>query len=217
MWHKYVSIAVPNYNASYHTSNGCEASRVFHGCIPYIILDLKLRIHPKQPHIPTLQVFQEVHDQTEIIYQIVRRNAMQAYIKHKVFYNKKANASTLKKSRLRNCLTAESRSSREQISFTEFWWIGPYIFEKVLPNNNYLVRKIGTKKTQVLHRMRMRQFTPHQPPPDKRLHQRRSTYKKQQTEDGQNCWQLKQNICHRHKTDVNLIASVTRRLNFNQK
>ena len=29
-----------------------------------------------------------------------------------------------------------------------------------------MVRKIGTNKTQVLHRMRMRQFTPHQPPAD---------------------------------------------------
>ena len=37
---------------------------------------------------------------------------------------------------------------------------------KVLANNTYLVRKIGTNKTQVLHRMRMRQFTPRQPPAD---------------------------------------------------
>ena len=36
----------------------------------------------------------------------------------------------------------------------------------MLANNNYLVRKIGTEKTQVLHRMRMRQITPHQPPAD---------------------------------------------------
>jgi len=36
----------------------------------------------------------------------------------------------------------------------------------VLPNNNYLVRKIGTNKTQVLHRMRLRSFTPRQPIPD---------------------------------------------------
>ena len=31
LWHKYVSIAVLNYNTSYHTSIGCEPSRVFHG------------------------------------------------------------------------------------------------------------------------------------------------------------------------------------------
>ena len=51
-----------------------------------------------------------------------------------------------------------------KIPFTEFRWIGLYNIEKVLPNNNYLVRKIGTNKTQVLHRMKMRQFTPRQPP-----------------------------------------------------
>ena len=51
-----------------------------------------------------------------------------------------------------------------KIPFTEFRWIGPYIIEKALPNKNYLVHKIGTNKTQVLHRMRMRQITPRQPP-----------------------------------------------------
>ena len=33
----------------------------------------------------------------------------------------------------------------------------------MLPNNNNPVRKIGANKTQVLHRMQMRQFTPRQP------------------------------------------------------
>ena len=41
LWHKYVNIAVLNYNTSYHTSIGCEPRRVFHGRIPYKILDLK--------------------------------------------------------------------------------------------------------------------------------------------------------------------------------
>ena len=50
--------------------------------------------------------------------------------------------------------------------FTNFRWIGPYIVEKALPNNNCLVRKIGTNKTQGLHRMKLRLFTPRQPIPD---------------------------------------------------
>ena len=53
-----------------------------------------------------------------------------------------------------------------KIPFTEFGWIGPYIIEKVIPTNNYLLRKIGFNKTQVLHQTRIRQFTPHQPPAD---------------------------------------------------
>ena len=39
----------------------------------------------------------------------------------------------------------------------------------MLPNNNDLVRKIGTNKTQVLRRMRMHQLTPGQPPANIRI------------------------------------------------
>ena len=42
----------------------------------------------------------------------------------------------------------------------------PYIIEKVLPNKNYLVGKSGINKTQILHRMRLRQSTPRQHKPD---------------------------------------------------
>ena len=41
LWNKYVNIAVLNYNTSYHTSIGCGPKRVFHGRIPYNILDIK--------------------------------------------------------------------------------------------------------------------------------------------------------------------------------
>ena len=49
-----------------------------------------------------------------------------------------------------------------------FVGLAPNIIEKVLPDN-YLVRKIGANKTQILHRMRMRQFPPRQPPADIRI------------------------------------------------
>ena len=94
LWHKYVNIAVLIYNTSYHTY-GCEPSRVFHGRIPYNILDLKLGICRQQQPIPTLETAQDVLDQAEMIYQDVRKNAMQAYIKYKAYYDKKANASKL--------------------------------------------------------------------------------------------------------------------------
>ena len=53
LWHKYVNIAVLNYNTSYHTSIDCEPGRVFHGRIPYNVLDLELGIRPQQQPIPT--------------------------------------------------------------------------------------------------------------------------------------------------------------------
>ena len=59
MWHKYVSIAVLDYNISYQASIGCEPSRVFHGRIPYNVLDVKRGIRtqkvppPKLPDCPS--------------------------------------------------------------------------------------------------------------------------------------------------------------------
>ena len=169
LWHKYINIAVLNYNTSYHTSIGCEPSRVFHGRIPYSVLDLKLGIRPQQQPISTSQIAQEVLEQTEMIHQDVRKNIMQAYIKYKAYYDKKANASKLKEADFVYILQPKAYHQGSKIPFTKFRWIGPYIIEKVLPNNNYLVQKIGTNKTQVLHRMRTRQFTPRQPPADIRV------------------------------------------------
>ena len=51
---------------------------------------------------------------------------------------------------------------------TDSRWIGPYLVEKELPSN-YLVRKIGTSKTQVPHRTRMSLFTSRQPPANLRI------------------------------------------------
>ena len=166
LWHKYINIAFLRYNTSYHTSIGCEPSRVFHGRIAYNVLDLKLEICPHQQPIPTSQIAQEVLEQAEMIHQGVRNNTMQAYIKYKAYYDKKANASKLKEADYVYILEPKLDHQGSKIPFTEFRWIGPYIIEKVLPNNNYLVGKTGTNKTQVLHRMRMRQFTPRQPPAD---------------------------------------------------
>ena len=164
--HKYISIPVLNYKTSYHSSIGCEPSRVFHGRSPYNILDLKMGIRPQKTSSPDSEIAQDVLEQTEMIFQDVRRNTMQAHIKHKAYYDKKAIASKLKQSDYVYILQPKADQQGSKIPFTDFRWIGPYIIEKVLPNNNFLVRKIGTKKTQFLHPMRLRQFTPHQPIPD---------------------------------------------------
>ena len=81
LWHKYVSFAVLNYNTSHHVSIGCEPSKVFYGRTPYNIRDLKTCIRPQKIPSPDSQIAQDVLEQTEIIFQDVRKNGMQAYIK----------------------------------------------------------------------------------------------------------------------------------------
>ena len=53
-------------------------------------------IRPQKIPPPDSQIAHEVLEQTETIFQDVRKNAMQAYIKYKAYYDRKANASKLK-------------------------------------------------------------------------------------------------------------------------
>ena len=129
---------------------------MFHGRIPYNILDLKIDIRPQKIPSPDSKIAQDVLEQTEMIFQDVRRNAMQAYIKYKAYYDKKAHASKVNQSDYVYILQPKADHQGSKIPFTDFRWLGPYIIEKVLPNNNYVVRKIGTNKMQILHRMRLR-------------------------------------------------------------
>ena len=123
-------------------------------------------IRPQKTSSPDSEIAQDVLEQSEMIFQDVRRNTMQAHIKYKAYYDKKAIASNLKQSDYVYIQQPKADQQGSKIPFTDFRWIGPYIIEKVLPNNNFLVRKGGTNKTQFLHPMRLRQFTPHQPIPD---------------------------------------------------
>ena len=76
---------------------------------------------------------------------------------------KKTNASKLKQAEYVYILQPKADHQGSKIPFTDFRWIGPYIIEQVLPNKKHLLRKIGTNKVQLLHRMRLRQLTRRQP------------------------------------------------------
>ena len=53
-------------------------------------------IRPQKTPMPNSQVAQHVLEQMEVIFQDVRTNALQAFIKNEAHYEKKANASKLK-------------------------------------------------------------------------------------------------------------------------
>ena len=64
-WHNYLPIAILNYNTTYHSSIGCEPSRVFHGRVPHNILDHKLGL-PFNPNItPTTDFAEELLRRTK--------------------------------------------------------------------------------------------------------------------------------------------------------
>ena len=91
---------------------------------------------------------------------------MQSYTKYKKYYDKKAKASPLKEKDYCSLLQPKADHQGSKIPFRDFRWIGPYLVEKVLPNNNYIVRKLNTNKTQILHRFRLQKYNPEKPPED---------------------------------------------------
>ena len=93
-------------------------------------------IRPQKIPPADSQIAQDVLEQTETIFRDVRKNAMQAYIKYKAYYDRKANSSKLKQADYIFILQPKADHQGSKIPFTDFRWIGPYTIEKVLPNNN---------------------------------------------------------------------------------
>ena len=103
-------------------------------------------IHQRKMPAPNIQSAEDVLKQMEMIFHDVRKNTVQAYIKYKAYYDKKANASKLKEQQYVYVLHPIAVHQGSKLPFTEFQWKGPYIVVKALPNNNYLVQKLGTNK-----------------------------------------------------------------------
>ena len=93
-------------------------------------------------------------------------NIMLSYLKYKKYYDRKASAAPLKINDYCYILNPKADSQATKFAFQDCIWTGPYVVIKVLSNNNYTIRKIGTKYTQTLHRIRIRPYTPEQRLPD---------------------------------------------------
>ena len=166
MWHKYVQIAVMNYNTSYHESLGCQPTTVFHGRIPYNILDIKLGLKPEWKKEANENLTDELQKQIAEIHQSAKDNLMQSYLKYKRYYDKKATATPLKINDYCYVLNPKADNQSMKLAFKDCIWTGPYIVVKVLSNNNYVVGRTGTRYTQTLYRIRLRLYAPNQRVPD---------------------------------------------------
>ena len=162
-WHKYLPLVVLNHNTSYHASIGCEPTRVFHGRIPYNILDHKLGNIPNEKISPTTEFAEEIQNRTKTLIDKTKQNIMQSYIKYKEYYDRKAKAAPLKENEFCFVLQPKADHQGSKIPFRDYRWVGPFIVQKVLPNENYIVRRLNTNKTQILHRIRLKKFVPNQP------------------------------------------------------
>ena len=89
-----------------------------------------------------------------------KKNIMQSYFKYKGYYDRKPIAAPLEKGNY--CFVLQTLGDHQgfKISFREFRWIGSYVIKKILPNENYIVRRPISNKTQILQRIRTRKYNP---------------------------------------------------------
>ena len=166
MWHKYGQIAVMNYKTTYHETLGCEPSTVFHGRLPYNVLDLKLGIKPKWKTTPNSDIVEQLQKQIDEVRATANDKIMLSYLKYKKYHDRKASAAPLKVNNNCYILNLKANNQSTKIAFQDCIWTGPHIVIKVLSNNNYTIQKLGTKYTQTLHRIRIRPYVPEQRMPD---------------------------------------------------
>ena len=152
------------HNTTYHQSLKCTPSEVFHGRIPFNALDLKFG-NPLKCETTETDITRLV-DQVNEKYRQVNDNILQAYQKYKRYYDRKAQALPLKVNDFTFLLNPKLTTQSDKINFSDFKWEGPFKVNKVLTNFNYIIMKVGTFRTQCVHRMRLRPFTPNAPIPD---------------------------------------------------
>ena len=120
----------------------------------------KLGLNPNPRVLPTTDFADEFQRRTQILLDNTKKNIMQSYLKYKEYYDRKAKAAPLNQNDYCFILQPIADHQGSKIPFREYRWTGPYIVEKVLPNENYIVRKLNSNKTQILHRIRLRKYEP---------------------------------------------------------
>ena len=126
-------------------------------------MDHKLGNNPNEQINPTTGFAEEIQNRTKILIDKTKQNIMQSYIKYKEYYDRKAKAAPLKVNKYCFVLQPKADNQGSKIPFRDYRWVGPFAVQKVLPNENYIVRRINTNKTQILHRIRLKKFVPNQP------------------------------------------------------
>ena len=110
---------------------------------------------------------EEVQHRTQILIDQTKKNLMQSYLKYKDFYDRKAKAALLKEKDYCFVLQPKADSQASKIPFRDYRWIGPFVVQTVLSNDNCIVRRLNTNKTQILHCIRLKKFVPNAPLEDK--------------------------------------------------
>ena len=158
-WHKFSPLTISKYNTTYHTSIGRDPGRIFHGRVPYNLLNYKLGLQLKTGLVKATGFSDKILGKTQILYDKTKKKLMQSYIRSKKYYGKEPKASPLQERD--HCYILQRSADRQwsKIPRGDCRWTGPHVVENALPNEKYTGRKSNTNKIQSLQGARLANFT----------------------------------------------------------
>ena len=157
-WHKFLDYAVFAHNTSYNPSTRTTPTDLFHGQEPFKALEARFNV-PTRP-LPEFQSTQKLQDRLRILYKTQKENIIGNFIFYKKYYDHCAHASPLMTHSYCLLLNPKLDSQKQVMDKMQPKWLALYRVEKKLTNENYLVREVGTRHTQIVHRMRLRAYEP---------------------------------------------------------
>ena len=148
-WLKYIDLAVFQNKTSYHTTNGCPPSLIFHGQIPINSIDLwfnKKSIYHKKCNIDYIA---DIQIKMATLFSQTKASLVKSFHKYRDYNDKKATAAPLKLYEYCVLLHPKLSNEHEKISNLQYKWSGQNRIEKILTRSNYLIRKVNTLHTQL--------------------------------------------------------------------
>ena len=143
-WHKYINLTTFIHNTPYHTSIGCASAVIFLRRYPVKPSDARFNSTCIQKSAFNYGFVESLRDEMLKIFQNTKESLAKTFNRYRGYYDQKARA---------NPLTEQPKLIQK--------WLALYRVERVLTDFNYLIRKIGTTYTQIVHRIRLRPIKPH--------------------------------------------------------
>ena len=157
-WHKYLDYAVFAHNTNYDPQTKTTPSDLFHSFAPNKALETRFQVpHRKEPEFQTTQ---QIQDKLRELHKQQKHNIIERYILYKHYYDAQAQAHPLKEHSY--CLLLNPKLDTQKQSMHKMLpkWLALYRVEQKLSNENYLIREVGTNHTQIVHRIRLRSYSP---------------------------------------------------------
>ena len=161
-WHRYVNMAVLAHNTTYNESTGYTPSQLFHGRVPFNALERRLNPQINNIDNPICRSFQKIDKKLAKMNETAKQNIIKNYVRYKAYYDRRAKAEPLREHEFVFLLTPEIQNQSERTKFNMMKWVGLYRVQKVLSDNNYIIRLVNSNKTQCVHRIRLRKYEPHE-------------------------------------------------------